>query len=217
MSVHGSRKPRRKDHRRNGRDLWGHFVPEHNIGGPDVRLFDRVEPVVPEQIKTVHERIKSADDLRALSRDGLEQEANLILYGTPMIVEEAMERQIFRCLYVPRNLNRELVYVEPKHTVFKYTRDGLPGYQKICVKCDRPMNRYSGTMCRFCYLLKSRLRFYEAQQGAVWLEGQMYGGWEGEGRVGIQMPQTEWWDDTEMPTYRYIGNAKWSPRANFGS
>jgi hypothetical protein len=62
----------------------------------------------------MHLKVKSVDDLARLSREDLEREANVILYGEPNMLEEAMERQIFRRLYIPRNLNRPLVYVAPK-------------------------------------------------------------------------------------------------------
>lgn len=65
-------------------------------------------------LKTIHAKVSSLDDLRQMSAERLEEQANLMLYGTPKVLEAAMEREIFRRLYVPRNLNKPLIYVRPK-------------------------------------------------------------------------------------------------------
>lgn len=157
----------------------------------------------------MHLKIRSVSELRQLTPADLEREANMVLYGHRDILDEALDRQIFKRLYIPRNLNKGLVYVVPKSTFLKIPLK--------CCDCGRPRSYFSGKRCKFCYLLIGRMKFYEAQAGAAWLDDQMFGGFEGGNHVGIAMPVTEWWDDTDMPTYRYIGNAKWSPKTNYGS
>lgn len=164
-------------------------------------------------MNVIHAKIKSADDLVGVSKDALERQANLMLYGTPLVLEDAMERQIFRTLYVPRNLNKPLVYQLPKKPKSTSIHNAWLK-QSLCIDCGRPRHYNGASRCKFCYLLRSRLKFYEAHQGASWIESQVYGAmqnaYEGEQRVGVVMPVTEWWDDSDMPAYRYIASAQWT-------
>lgn len=164
----------------------------------------------------MHATIKSIEDLRQLSASDLEKEANIVLYGRPLVLEEALERQVIQRLYVPRNLNRPLVYREPKPPG-TMNRNSPILKLHVCNDCGKPKHYSSGQFCQFCFSLRVRMRFYEKQQGAIWLESQFGGGGFGEfvegqqsqQRIGITMPVTEWWDDTDEGKLRYLANLKW--------
>jgi len=134
--------------------------------------------------------IKNVDDLYACRPSELEEQANILLYGHPHIIEEAMDRQIFsRYLYLPRNLSEPLIYTVPKQR----------RWQLACKDCGRLRCDGSGQRCSFCWRLQARLKYFEKREGLAYWISQMEGGWENGSKVGITMPVTEWWDDRDIP------------------
>ncbi len=151
-------------------------------------------------------QIGSVRDLVGLSPHELLRHANVLLYGHPDILEEAEEREIIRRLYIPRNLNKPLAYRSPKSE--GWVSSALkPSY--ICRDCGRPRSYGSSGQCRYCYILAGRLLFYEASEGAAWLEYQA---------KGVVMPETEWWDDSDIPaTPKRLAPVQWGiDRMNWG-
>lgn len=160
-------------------------------------------------------KVYSTNDLIRMRPNELEQQANLLLYGSSHVVEEAFEREIFKALYIPRNLNRPLVYVPPKQSIYFCRAEKLV-VDCRCEDCGRPRHINSGRRCRYCYLLTSRMKFYEGQEGAIWLDSQTKGSWENGQQVGVQMPITEWWDESIISAKPVrIGRVEWNDRMRY--
>lgn len=144
-------------------------------------------------------KVASMDDLLRMSPQELGDQASIILSGEEGLLDEACDREIIRRLYIPRNLNRPLVYQTPKSDAWL-----SPSMKQhcLCCECGRPRSYGSGRRCKFCYLLGVRLKFYEASEGAAWLEYQAR---------GIVMPETEWWDDSDIPAQpKRLGPVAWN-------
>lgn len=152
---------------------------------------------------TVERQITSVDDLYNCKPDELERQANLLLYGRSDILEEAMEKQIFYQMYIPRNLTTAIDYELPKWIRMKL----------ICVNCGRVRSDGSGQLCRYCYVLRTRLRFYDAREGYFHWDNHLRRGWENGERVGVVLPTTEWWDERDLPAKpRRIAFVTWEDK-----
>ena len=153
-------------------------------------------------------KISAVKDLQKMSSEKLEEQANILLYGVPLVLEEACQRQIFRrWLYVPRNIKTALIKVEPK--TFRLTRERL-----FCEDCGWPRSRLSGKLCRFCYIKNARLKYFELRENVSDWESRFYGGRdEYGGHTGITMPTTEWWDDSDIPAVpKRLAKVDWNDR-----
>jgi hypothetical protein len=142
------------------------------------RLDDRAPQVWRKEY-----RVGSVEDLAKMGTEELEEQANIILYGNPYIIEEAMEREIFRFrIYIPSG--RPIVRSTLKCNYRPWQR------KFFCVRCGEPRSSGSGGLCLFCYRLCAAKRYLERVEMAEY--------WERQAR-GVAMPDTEWWDDSDLP------------------
>jgi hypothetical protein len=119
-------------------------------------------------------------DLRTMTPEQLEQEANMLLYGHKRGSTEGGRSQLFslRRLYRPRNLHADPVYSKPRVC------------EGECAECRKPKSYGAAALCRPCFLAASKTRFHSSVDAAEY--------WEGMCRA--TMPDTEWWDDAIIGT-----------------
>ncbi len=73
-------------------------------------------------------------------------------------------------------------------------------WKQVCDRCNRARHDLSGALCRFCYRLRARLKYYDTQEWVDhWLKTAT-GGWDESGAaVGVTYPTVEWWDERDIP------------------
>lgn len=136
-------------------------------------------------------RVKSEPELRHMSHIELEEQANILLYGEPKIVEAATLRQTV-WLYIPSS--KPIIYRPP-------TRCMVFGVTLTCKSCGRPRAVSSATMCIACYRTAAREKYIERQDGIEYWMDRMFTKTraQGTGRESYVLPETPYFDETNIP------------------
>jgi hypothetical protein len=138
-----------------------------------------------------HKLLLNERRLNNLTPEQLERQANLLLYGTDTLVELDNLDSLSWRFYTPSQ--KPIIYVKPKYTIDF-------GMILTCKMCGKERSRFSAGHCSECYRTMARDKYVESRDGMDDLRG---GGTATNYKTGtvdlVVMPQTEWWDDTDIP------------------